>query len=79
MFDSVDPDASWTNKGNKYSFGYKVFVSADMEDGYIDEIHVTPANVSECTQLKQVIEHCKPNQRIFTDKGYAQQIKSRNA
>lgn len=42
-----------------------------MEDWYIDEVHVTPANVSECTQLKQVIEHCKPNQRVFTDKGYA--------
>jgi IS5 family transposase len=66
---SADGDARWVKKGRKSTLGYKGFARTD-EDGYIDKIHVTPANVGESPQFETMIEGSKA-QRILADKAYA--------
>lgn len=69
---SKDPDASWLKKGKRSYFGYKGFMIVDQEDGYIDQVHVTPAHVSEVSELKEIIKDRK-DKRLYGDKGYASQ------
>lgn len=67
---SKDPDATWLKKGNKNYFGYKGFVTTDVEDGYIETVHVTPAHVSEMTEFKNNIPKIHLGEsRLFADKG----------
>lgn len=68
--ESEDPDARWLKKGNKNYFGYKAFVASDDGDGFIEKVHVTPANVSEMNQFETVIQDIE-SKRIYADKGYA--------
>ncbi len=79
---SKDPEARWLKKGKKCYFGYKGFISADSKDGYIEVVHVTPANKSEVRELENTIPKNNPK-RIYTDKGYAskenrKKLKERN-
>ncbi len=67
---SIDPDAEWLIKGKKYYFGYKGFVLADAERGFISHVHVTPANRGECPELPKIVEKAKAK-RILADKAYA--------
>lgn len=67
---SKDPDATWLKKGKRSYFGYKGFAVVDQEDGYIDQVHVTPAHVSEMTEFETVIKERK-DKRLYGDKGYA--------
>ena len=72
MITSCDSEATWLKKGNKYHYGYKGFVVTDAEDGYIETVHVRPANVSEMTEFKEVIPKIeKSGRRLYTDKGSA--------
>jgi transposase, IS5 family len=67
--ESADKDARYLKKGKKFYYGYKVFVSVDSKDGYIQNTHTTPANESEVVNLKNII---KPDiNRLYADKGYA--------
>jgi len=50
-------------------FGYKGFISVDSENGYINKVHVTPANIAEVNQLPVLVEGDN-NTRIYADKGY---------
>jgi IS5 family transposase len=68
---SADPDARWLKKGKHYFFGYRMHVACDGA-GFVHAIHLTPANVSEVTQLEQAIGELRPK-RVFADKGYASQ------
>ncbi len=65
----ADEDARWVKKGRKSTLGYKGFARTD-EDGFIDKIHVTPANVGESPQFGTMIEGSKA-QRVLADKAYA--------
>ena len=66
---SADADARWVKKGRKSTLGYKWFARTD-EDGFVDKIHVTPANVGESPQFGTMIEGAKA-QRVLADKAYA--------
>lgn len=67
---SCDADAAWLKKGKKYYYGYKGFVVTDAEDGYIETVHVTPANVSEMKEFEVVVQKVeKGKRRLYTDKG----------
>ena len=70
--ESKDPDSRWLKKGKKCFFGYKGFVTVDEKNGYINKVHVTPANVSEINQLENLLCN-KQATRIYGDKGYASQ------
>lgn len=67
---SKDPDARWLKKGKRYHFGYKGFVTTDSTDGYIENVHVTPANESEVKNLENALGNVDPK-RVYGDKGYA--------
>ncbi|MEB3702658.1 IS5 family transposase [Candidatus Bealeia paramacronuclearis] len=69
---SKDPDATWLKKGKRSYFGYKGFMVIDQEDGYIDQVHVTPAHVSEVRELEEVVKK-RRDKRLYGDKGYASQ------
>lgn len=69
---SKDPDATWLKKGKRSYFGYKGFMIIDQEDGYIHQVHVTPAHVSEVRELEEVMKN-RRDKRLYGDKGYASQ------
>ena len=47
---SKDKDARWTKKNGLYRLGYKQHTRTD-EEGYIEKLHITPANTHECNHL----------------------------
>jgi transposase, IS5 family len=67
---SKDPDATWLKKGSRSYFGYKGFAVVDQEDGYIDQVHVTPAHQSEMTEFATVVKD-RQDKRMYGDKGYS--------
>ena len=69
---SKDPDAAWLKKGKRSYFGYKGFMIIDQEDGYIHQVHVTPAHVSEVRELEEIMKN-RRDKRLYGDKGYASQ------
>jgi IS5 family transposase len=66
---SADDDARWIKKGRKSMLGYKGFARTD-EEGFIDKIHVTPANVGESPQFATMIAGSTAR-RVLADKAYA--------
>ena len=66
---SADNDARWVKKGRKSTLGYKGFARCD-EEGFVDKIHTTPANVGESPQFGTMIQGSKA-QRVLADKAYA--------
>ncbi|MDR0677429.1 MAG: IS5 family transposase [Holosporaceae bacterium] len=67
---SADKDARWLKKGKHSYFGYKSFVTVGAQQGYIEKVAVTPANVSECKYFEKAIEDVETS-RYYADKGYA--------
>lgn len=68
--ESSDVDARWLKKGKKYYFGYKGFASTDDRHGFIQEVHVTPANKNECNEFEKILEKIEPK-TAYADKAYA--------
>lgn len=69
MHYSADADARWIKKGSKSTFGYKGFGRCD-EEGFVEKVHVTPANKSESPEFETMVEGAKAR-RIMADKGSA--------
>jgi len=67
---SADKDARWLKKGSKRFFGYKSFITVGAEQGYVEKVSVTPANVSEFTHFEKAIEGVETS-RYYADKGNA--------
>ncbi len=72
---SDDVEASWTVKGKKPHYGYKVHMGTDAFDGFVLGGHVTPAHVSDSTELEALVgELALPEGAVvLADKGYAGQ------
>ena len=66
---SGDDDARWIKKGRNSLLGYKGFARTD-EEGFIDKVHVTPANVGESPQFATMIDGSSAG-RVLADKAYA--------
>jgi len=66
---SADPDATWIRKGRKSTLGYKGFARCD-EEGFVDKVHVTPANQAESPEFETMIKGANA-QRVLADKAYA--------
>ena len=56
-------------KSRKDTLGHKGFARCD-EEGFVDKIHTTPANVGETTKFGTMIKEGKA-QRILADKALA--------
>lgn len=69
--DSVDQDASWLKKGDKYCFGYKKHHVTD-EEGLVLGVVTTKASVNEITNLEEVLDSANLPEGIplKADKGY---------
>lgn len=61
---SKDPDATWLKKGKRSFFGYKGFMTTDVEDGFIEHVHITPAHVSEVKEFSKILPHLKVQGRL---------------
>ena len=66
---SKDKDARWTKKNGLYKLGYKQHTRTDAE-GYIEKLHITPANTHECKHLSPLQEGIAEGTTIYADKGY---------
>jgi len=70
---SADPDARWVKKNKTFIYGYKEQHAVD-EDGYVEAVHITPANKSDVTEFKPIVDKLPKNtKKIAADKGYASQ------
>ncbi len=69
---SDDSEAAWVRKGNRPHYGYKMHMATDLK-GFVLGGHITPANVSDTSELSTVLKDVKlhPHATILTDKGYA--------
>lgn len=63
-----EPGASFTRKGGKSYFGYRVHVGADAGSGLIRRVAVTPAHVNESLVADALI--CGDEKAVYADKGY---------
>ena len=54
--ESCDPDARWLKKGKRSYYGYKMFLSTQEDDGFIEGISITPANQSEVTYFPKILQ-----------------------
>lgn len=72
---SKDADASWTCKGNKYSYGYKLNVATDDGEGFVLACHATPANVADTCEFEKLLDNARlpSGVPVGADKGYASQ------
>jgi len=64
-----DKDARWTKKNGLYKLGYKQHTRTD-EEGYIEKLHITPANAHECNHLSPLPEGIAEDTTVYADKGY---------
>lgn len=62
---SRNKDGSWTKKGKKSYFGYKVHTKMRRGSKIIEELAVTTARVSD-----NAIDLAKPDDIVYRDKGY---------
>ena len=67
---SDDHEATWIQKGDQRVYGYSASVTTD-EAGLIESVTTFPANRSEMTRLKEVIDQLNPipGQVLLYDKG----------
>ncbi|MGN6875111.1 IS5 family transposase, partial [Neisseria sp. P0021.S007] len=66
---SKDSDARWIKKNGLYKLGYKQHTRTDAE-GYIEKLHITPANAHECKHLSPLLEGLSKGTTVYADKGY---------
>ena len=58
-------DGSWTKKGSKSSFGYKLHTKTDVDLGLIRDLETTPANVHDSR-----VDLSEEGEVVYRDKGY---------
>jgi len=68
---SRDPEMGSTKKGSQWHFGAKVHVGVDSETKVIHSLSMTPANVHDSQQTKELL-HGKET-RVYGDKAYVGQ------
>lgn len=64
----VDPDADWTRKGTKSSFGYKAHIGVDEGSGLIRRAELTSAKTSDSETAEALI--CGDEGAVYADRAY---------
>jgi len=67
---SRDGDARWVKKMGRFYLGYKLHARSD-EHGYIERVHITPANAHESRHLSPLVSDVAAGVEVLADKGYA--------
>jgi IS5 family transposase len=65
---TVDPDADWTRKSGKTTFGYKAHIGVDQGSGLIRRVVLTPAKTYESEVADALI--CGDERAVYGDKAY---------
>ena len=65
---TVDPEAAWTKKNGRRSFGYKAHVGVDKGSGIIRRQRLTPANVNDTVEADALI--CGDEAAVYADEAY---------
>jgi IS5 family transposase len=65
----VDPDAAFTKKGGKTTYGYSAHVAVDRGSGLIRRARLTPANVHDSREADALV--MGDERAIYADKAYA--------
>jgi IS5 family transposase len=65
---AVDPEAAWTNKNGRRTFGYKAHVGVDQGSGIIRRQRLTPANVNDTVEADALI--CGDEAAVYADEAY---------
>jgi transposase, IS5 family len=68
-----EPRASFTRKGGKSYFGYRVHVGADAGSSLIRRLAFTPAHVNESSVADALI--CGDEDAVYGDKGYESKVR----
>jgi IS5 family transposase len=68
-----EPGASFTRKGGKSYFGYRVHVGADAGSNLIRRLAFTPAHVNESLVADALI--CGDEKAVYGDKGYESKVR----
>jgi transposase, IS5 family len=63
-----EPGASFTRKGGKSYFGYRLHVGVDQASGIVRRLAFTPAHVNESCVAEALI--CGDEKAVYADKGY---------
>jgi len=58
-------DGSWTKKGSRSHYEYKLHTKVDVDHGLIRELETTPAKVHDSR-----VDLSKPGEVVYRDKGY---------
>jgi len=58
-------DGTWTKKGSKSYYGYKLHMKMDLNHGLIRDLETTPANVHDSR-----VDLSWPGEVVYRDKGY---------
>lgn len=66
--DPKDPDATWTVKRGKPTYGYKLHVGVDADSGLIREAEMTPANVHDTKVFETLLSGDEG--AVYADKAY---------
>jgi len=64
----VDPDADWTVKNGRPTYGYKLHVGVDQDSGLIRTAKLTPASVHDSRMLEPLLSG--DEQAVYADKAY---------
>ena len=72
---SDDVEATWTVKGRRPHYGYKVHMGTDAYEGFVLGGHVTAAHVSDSVELEPLVEELSlpEGALVLADKGYVGQ------
>ena len=65
---ACEPGASFTRKGGKSYFGYRLHIGADQGSGLVRRLALTPAHVNESCVADALI--CGDEEAVYADKGY---------
>ena len=65
---AAEPGASFTRKGGKSYFGYRLHVSADQRSGLVRRLALTPAHVNESCVADALV--LGDETAVYADKGY---------
>ncbi len=66
---SKNQNARWIKKNDKFKLGYKQHTRTDS-DGYIEKLHITPANTHECNHFDPLLESIVSGATVYAEKGY---------
>jgi transposase, IS5 family len=68
-----EPGASFTRKGGKSYFGYRLHIGADEGSGLVRRLALTPAHVNESCVADALI--CGDETAVYADKGYESKVR----